>query len=68
MDARKSVEGDLRRLLAYCKAVELRPTLKPRKEPRQLYFSRKDLEALMRFREVAEPIRQWLQGQSDRRA
>jgi hypothetical protein len=64
MDTWEDVEGgretDLKRLLAYCKAVGLKPTLIPKEEPRQLRFSRSALDALMRFREVAEPIREWL--------
>jgi hypothetical protein len=58
MLTRKSVEGDRRRLLAYCEAVGLRPS-KLEKSPSQWGFSRKDLEALM-FREVAETIKKWL--------
>ncbi|MFB6491454.1 MAG: PaRep2b protein, partial [Thermoproteus sp. AZ2] len=57
MVVRKRVEGDLRRLLAYCEAVGLEPSYIGEK---QIDFTLSALEALMRFREVAEPIREWL--------
>jgi hypothetical protein len=57
------LEADLRRLLAYCKAVGMRPKLEPKEEPRLLALSREDLEALMQFSEVAEVATAWLRGQ-----
>jgi hypothetical protein len=50
---------DRRHLLAYCKAVGIRP-IKLRRSPSKWRFSRSALEALMRFKEVAEAIREWL--------
>jgi hypothetical protein len=56
---RNSRGVDRRRLLAYCEAVGLKPS-KLEESPGNWVFSRKDLDALMQFREVAEPIREWL--------
>jgi phage terminase large subunit-like protein len=67
-DVEGGLEADRRRLEAYCKAVGLEPWY-DEERPRQLYFTRKDLETLIRFTPVAEVMGRWLsQGQSDRRA